>query len=335
MHESTALNQIDPAEALARIEPLIQRTPVLRSKHLSEAGGCELIFKCEHLQETGSFKLRGASHAVARLVDDGFDRPSGDADQSPGGRWPGVATHSSGNHGAALAAAASARGLEAHVVMPENSVRTKVEAVRRYGGQVHFCAPTQAAREQGLAEWVKQGYVPIPPYDHDDIIAGQGTLAVEFLHQVEDLDMLVAPIGGGGLLAGITLTVAHSGRPIRVIGAEPAGADDAMRSLAAGAQIQDHHPDTIADGLRALVGQRNLAILAAHQIEVLTVSDEQILQAMQRLWTELKQVIEPSGAVALAAVLNHPEVFAGRKVGVVLSGGNLDVQPFFRHLEAL
>ena len=327
MHESTALTRIDPAEALARIEPLIQRTPVLRSKTLSEAGGCELIFKCEHLQETGSFKLRGASHAVARLVDDGY--------KTSNHPCPGVATHSSGNHGAALAEAARARGLEAHVVMPENSVRTKVDAVRRNGGQVHFCAPTQAAREQGLAEWVKQGYVPIPPYDHDDIIAGQGTLAVEFLHQVEDLDILVAPIGGGGLLAGITLAVARSSRPIRVIGAEPAGADDAMRSLAAGARIQDHHPDTIADGLRALVGQRNLTILAAHQIEVLTVSDEQILQAMQRLWTELKQVIEPSGAVALAAVLNHPEVFAGRKVGVVLSGGNLDVQPFFQHLEAL
>lgn len=327
MHESTALTRIDPAEALARIEPLIQRTPVLRNRTLSEAGGCELIFKCEHLQETGSFKLRGASHAVARLVDDGY--------KTSNHPCPGVATHSSGNHGAALAAAARARGLEAHVVMPENSVRTKVDAVRRYGGQVHFCAPTQAAREQGLAEWVKQGYVPIPPYDHDDIIAGQGTLAVEFLRQVEDLDILVAPIGGGGLLAGITLAVARSSRPIRVIGAEPAGADDAMRSLAAGAQIQDHHPDTIADGLRALVGRRNLAILAAHQIEVLIVSDEQILQAMQRLWTELKQVIEPSGAVALAAVLNHPEVFASRKVGVVLSGGNLDVQPFFQHLEAL
>lgn len=323
MHESTAFTRIDSAEAMARIEPLIQRTPTLSSQSLNEAAGCELIFKCEHLQKTGSFKLRGASYAVSRLLDQRNDSRAG------------VATHSSGNHGAALAAAATARGLAAHVVMPENAVQTKVNAVRRYGGEVHFCSPTQVAREQGLAELVAQGYVPIPPYDHDDIIAGQGTLALEFLQQTEKLDTIVAPIGGGGLLAGITQAVARSGRPIRIIGAEPAGADDAVRSLAAGTRVRDHFPDTIADGLRALIGQRNLTILKAHRIEILTISDAQILHAMQRLWTELKQVIEPSGAVALAAVLSHAEVFAGRKVGVVLSGGNLDLDPFFQHLEHL
>ena len=314
-----------------RIEPLIQRTPILRNQSLNEAAGCELIFKCEHLQKTGSFKLRGASYAVSRLVDERDEYSNGY------GRGPclGVATHSSGNHGAALAAAARDRGLAAHVVMPENAIKTKVDAVRRYGGQVHFCRPTQAAREQGLAELVHEGYVPIPPYDHDDIIAGQGTLAVELLQQVKDLDIIVAPIGGGGLLAGITLAVNDSGRPIRVIGAEPAGADDAMRSLMTGARVRSHQPDTIADGLRALIGQRNFEVLMTHQIEVLTVREEQILQAMWRLWTDLKQVIEPSGAVALAAVLNHVGVFAGRKVGVVLSGGNLDVQPFFQSLESL
>ncbi|MBY6204709.1 pyridoxal-phosphate dependent enzyme [Halomonas denitrificans] len=299
----------DPGAAMELLRDRVVRTPVLVDPALDELTGGQLFFKAEHLQRTGSFKFRGASFAVARLAEG----------------VQGVATHSSGNHGAALAAAARARGLGAHVVMPENAVRTKVEAVREHGGIVHFCAPTQAAREAGLADRVAEGLVPIPPYDHDDIIAGQGTVGVELIDQVDRLDAIVAPIGGGGLLAGIARAVAESGRTIEVIGAEPAGADDAARSRAAGRRVDDHSPRTIADGLRALVGHRNLAILEARDVPILTVSEAAIRDAMVALWHRLKQVIEPSGAVAYAAVAAHPERFAGRRVAIVLSGGNLDV----------
>lgn len=306
-----------PADALRAICRVVRRTPVVRSGGLDRLVGAELVFKCEHLQRTGSFKFRGASYAVSRLDPD----------------CPGVATHSSGNHGAALAAAASERGLSADVVMPENAVASKVEAVRAHGGTVHFCEPTQAARESGLAQLIEAGRIPIPPYDHCDIIAGQGTVAVELMAQEARLDAIVAPIGGGGLLAGITLAAAQHGPQVEVIGAEPAGADDAARSLAGGERVGEHRPETIADGLRALIGARNFAILERHRVDVLTVSESEIIEAMERIWKELKQVVEPSGAVPLAAVLKHRERFAGRRVGVVLSGGNLDVGALLAPLE--
>lgn len=307
---------IDPDAALTRIASLVRRTPLMRSDALDADTGIELIFKCEHLQHTGSFKFRGASHAVARLPSD----------------CPGVVTHSSGNHGAALAAAAHARGFSADIVMPDNAVCSKIEAVRAHGGTVHFCAPTQAAREAGLQALVEQGRIAVPPYDHDDVIAGQGTVALELMAQAGALDCIVAPIGGGGLLSGITLAAARHAPELCVIGAEPAGADDAARSLAAGQRVDQHAPDTIADGLRALIGVRNFAILQGHQVEILTVSERQIRDAMALLWHHLKQVIEASGAVPLAAVLAHAERFRGRRVGIVLSGGNLDVQPLIRAL---
>lgn len=316
MTDRPDLSKPSPHAAAERLDGLVRRTPVLVEPALDRALGASLLFKAEHLQHTGSFKYRGASNAIARL----------DASVR------GVATHSSGNHGTALAAAARARAMEAHVVMPENAVRTKVEAVRAHGGQVHFCAPNQAAREAGLAEWVDRGYVAIPPYDHDDIIAGQGTVAIELMDQVDDLDIIVAPIGGGGLLAGIARAVAESGRPITVIGAEPSGADDAARSRAAHRRVEDHHPKTIADGLRAMIGVRNFAILEAADVAILTVSEAAIRSAMKRLWSELRQVIEPSGAVALAAVEQHAARFSGKRVGVVLSGGNLDVDALLAHL---
>lgn len=305
-----------PAEALAIIAGTVRRTPILHSASLNERLGLDLVFKCEHLQRTGSFKFRGATFAVSRLPADSA----------------GVATHSSGNHGAALAAAAAARGLAADIVMPENAVDSKIEAVRAYGGRVHFCAPTQQARERGLAEWVAEGRTAIPPYDHDDIIAGQGTVAVEFLAQDCRLDDIVAPIGGGGLLSGITLAAARHAPGVRVIGAEPAAADDAARSLAAGARVDDHRPGTIADGLRALIGVRNFAILDEHGIDVLTVTEPEIIDAMTLIWHHLKQTVEPSGAVPLAAVLRHPGRFRGRRVGIVLSGGNLAVGPLLATL---
>lgn len=307
---------LTPALALAEIAGRIRRTPVMTSESLNRLTGIDFAFKCEQLQKTGSFKFRGASFAVSQLPDE----------------CPGVATHSSGNHGAALAAAAAARGFSADVVMPENAVASKVEAVRAYGGTVHFCAPNQAAREAGLQALIDRGKTPIPPYDHEHIIAGQGTVALEFLAQAPDLDDIVAPIGGGGLLSGITLAAAQVAPHVRVTGAEPAGADDAARSLARGERVADHDPRTIADGLRALIGTRNFTVLSGHGIEVITVSEAEIVEAMTLAWRHLKQVVEPSGAVPLAAVLAARERFDGRRVGVVLSGGNLEVGDLLRHL---
>ena len=312
------VSKLKPADIQAareRIAHAIWRTPVMIAPEINEMLGLELFFKCEQLQPTGSFKLRGATHAVSLLADD----------------CPGVATHSSGNHGAALARAARDRGLPAHVVMPDNAVGFKVDAVRRYGGEVHFCAPTQQAREAGLAEWVEQGFEPVPPYDDDRIIAGQGTCAMELLEQVDDLDLVIAPVGGGGLLAGTALAVmAHAGQ-VEVFGAEPSGADDTARSLATGSRVDDHHPDTIADGLRALVGLRNLGIIQDQVRSVVTVSDARIVDAMELAWAGLKQLVEPSGAVALAAVMDHADAWRGKRVGVILSGGNLDTTPLLAH----
>lgn len=307
---------VTPAVALAEIAGRIHRTPVMTSESLNRLTGLDLVFKCEQLQKTGSFKFRGASFAVSQLPDD----------------CPGVATHSSGNHGAALAAAAAARGFSAEVVMPENAVASKVEAVRAYGGKVHFCEPNQASREAGLQTLIDQGKTAIPPYDHEHIIAGQGTVALEFLAQISDLDDIIAPIGGGGLLSGIALAAAQVAPHVRVTGAEPAGADDAARSLAGGERVSDHDPQTIADGLRALIGTRNFAVLYGHGIEVITVTEAQIIEAMTLVWRHIKQVVEPSGAVPLAAVLASRERFSGRRVGVVLSGGNLEIGDLLRHL---
>lgn len=312
------MSQLEPDDLLAareRIAAKIVYTPVMRSDTLDEQLGCDLFFKCEHLQRTGSFKFRGASHAVS-LVDE---------------TCQGVATHSSGNHGAALARAAHERGMPAHVVMPESAVRFKVDAVRRNGGTVHFCAPTQEAREAGLKRWVEQGFEAIPPYDDDRIIAGQGSCALELIDQVPDLDVIIAPVGGGGLLGGTALAAARAQRSIQVIGAEPAGADDTARSLASGKRVTSHQPDTIADGLRALVGERNLDLMQRYGVTVTTVDENRIVDAMDRIWTHLKQVVEPSGAIALAALMDSverdPEAWSGRRVGLILSGGNLDIEP--------
>lgn len=310
----------DVIVARERIKDRLDTTPVMRSDAIDERLGLAAFFKCEQLQGTGSFKLRGATHAVSLLPSD----------------CPGVATHSSGNHGAALARAAGARGLAAHVVMPDNAVSAKVEAVRRYGGRVHFCAPNQAAREAGLARLIEQGFAPVPPYDDDRIIAGQGSCALELIEQVPDLDLILAPVGGGGLLAGTALAVLNSAHPPRVVGVEPAGADDTVRSLAAGEQVTDHHPQTIADGLRALVGQRNLELIRRHVAAVITVDETEIIDAMKLLWSELKQVIEPSGAVSLAGLVKLASApdrpLAGQRVGVILSGGNLDINPMLETL---
>lgn len=293
--------------ARARLGKRVRETPVINDAGLDGLLGCRLFCKCENLQRTGAFKFRGASNAVMRLAEDGIE---GD-----------VATHSSGNHGAALALAARLEGRKAHVVIPENATPIKVEAVRRLGGEVHFCAPTQQAREAGLARLVAAGNIPVPPYDHADIIAGQGTVGLELLYQVPDLESVIAPVGGGGLIAGIAIVARDRG--LSVYGAEPAGAADAALSLKRGERVESHRPDTIADGLRALVGVRNFALIRHHVRDILTVDDDEIRSAMLLAWQHLRLLIEPSSAVVIAAVRRHPRSFAGRRVGAIISGGNI------------
>jgi threonine dehydratase len=300
-------------DAAARIAPHARVTPVLRSEALDALSGAELHFKCENLQRGGAFKFRGACNAVWALSD---------AQAAHG-----VVTHSSGNHGNALAIAAATRGIAAHVVVPDGAVRAKIEAIERAGAILHRCAPTQAAREAMTAE-VQQstGAVLVHPYADTQVMAGQGTLVLELLQQVRGLDALITPVGGGGLASGAAIA-AHAIDPsLSLFGAEPQGADDAAQSLVHGSRITTVVPDTLCDGLRALVGECNLDALRTHHVDVITVSDAETIAAMQLLWSELKQVVEVSSATVLAAILQQRERFAGRRVGVVLTGGNVDLQ---------
>ena len=309
----SALPGIDAVrDAAARIAPHAVVTPVLRSAALDALAGAELHFKCENLQRGGAFKFRGACNAVWSLTD---------AEAAHG-----VVTHSSGNHGNALALAAATRGIAAHVVVPEGAVQAKLDAIARAGGILHRCAPSQAAREAMCAEvQAHTGAALVHPYADARVMAGQGTIALELLRQVPALDALITPVGGGGLAAGVAIA-AHALKPeLALFGAEPAGADDAARSLAAGERVISVVPDTLCDGLRALVGEPNLDALRAQRVEVVTVSDAGTVAAMRLLWSELKQVVEVSSATVLAAILKQPRRFAGRRVGVVLTGGNVDL----------
>ena len=299
-------------DAAARIAPHATVTPVLRSAVLDALAGAELHFKCENLQRGGAFKFRGACNAVWSLSDEEAAR--------------GVVTHSFGNHGNALALAAATRGIAAHVVVPEGAVQAKLDAIVRAGGTLHRCASTQAAREAKCAEvQALTGAALVHPYADARVMAGQGTIALELLRQAPELDALITPVGGGGLASGVAIA-AHGLRPaLALFGAEPAGADDAARSLAADRRITSVVPDTVCDGLRALVGEPNLEALRAHRVEVVTVSDAETIAAMRLLWSELKQVVEVSSATVFAAVLKARKRFAGRRVGLVLTGGNVDL----------
>ena len=293
--------------AHARIRKLVRQTPVINDPGLDEILGCRLFCKCENLQRTGAFKFRGATHAIARMREDGT---AGN-----------VATHSSGNHGAALALAARLDGRTAHVVMPENSSRIKIDAVRGYGGQVHFCAATNEARAERLEALVQQGMIPIHPYDDANIIAGQGTAALELEQAVPSLEQVITPIGGGGLISGTAIATRAWG--VSIYGVEPSGAADTVESLLRGEIATAFQPDTIADGLRAIVGQRNFRVIRELVKQVLTVSDDEIREAMTLTWQTLKLVIEPSSATVIAAIRKHPEIFGGHKVGTIISGGNI------------
>ena len=298
--------------AKQRIDREIRTTPVLSSPQLNEDLGCELWLKCENLQHTGAFKFRGASNAIALLDEEG--------------RQGDVATHSSGNHGAALALAATTRARRAWVVMPENSVKTKVESVRRNGGEIVFCAPNQQAREEGLTKLIARGCIPVPPYDHAHIICGQGTTLIEMAEQIPGLEIVLAPVGGGGLISGSAIAARALIPNVKVLGAEPEGAADTALSLSRGKRV-DHFPvDTIADGLRAIVGVLNFEIIHDNVEKVVTVSEEGIVEAMALVWLHFRMLIEPSSATVIATILASPEDFSGCRVGAIISGGNVDIE---------
>ena len=300
-------------DAAARIAPHAQVTPVLRSAALDALSGAELHFKCENLQRGGAFKFRGACNAVWALSDEQAAR--------------GVVTHSSGNHGNALALAAGTRGIAAHVVVPEGAVQAKVDAIERAGATLHRCAPTQAAREAKADEIQRAtGAVLVHPYANTQVMAGQGTVALELCRQASGLDALITPVGGGGLASGVAIAAHGIDASLSLFGAEPLGASDAAQSIARGARLTTFVPNTVCDGLRALIGKSNLAALNTHDVQIITVSDAETIAAMQLLWSELRIIVEVSCATVLAAVLQQPGRFAGRRIGAVLTGGNVDLQ---------
>jgi threonine dehydratase len=295
-----------------RIRPHIHRTPVLTSSQLDEASGASLFFKCENFQKIGAFKARGATNGVFAL------------DEATARR--GVATHSSGNHGAAVARAAKLRGVPAHIVMPSNSAKVKVRAVESYGAHIVFCEPTEEAREATCAEVIRQtGATLIHSFENEDVMAGQGTAAIELLEDVPDLDVVMCPVGGGGLLSG-TAVAAKSMRPkIKVIAIEPANADDAAQSFRAGRRLVTKKKFTIADGLRTNVGEPNFAIIQRYVDDIVTVSEAAIISAMRTIWETLKIIVEPSAAVPYAAVQESKIDIGGKRAGIILTGGNVDL----------
>jgi threonine dehydratase len=301
-------------DAAERIRPFVHRTPILTCDTIDRLAGRSIVFKCEHLQKIGAFKYRGATNAVQKL----------DAETAARG----VVTHSSGNHAQALAFAAQKRGIPAWIVMPRTASRIKKEAVVGYGGQVIECEPTLPERERMANELVERtGGTLIPPFDHADVIAGQGTAALELLEDAPDLDAVIAPVGGGGLLSGFCLASRGLKPEIRVFGAEPLGADDAARSKAAGEWIPQEAPNSIADGLLTSLGQLTWPIIRDEVEAIFTVSEPEILAAMRLVWERMKQVIEPSAAVGVAVILSEQfrQLPGLRRVGVVLCGGNVDL----------
>lgn len=302
----------DMLAARERIAPYIHRTPVLTSHHIDGVAGASLFFKCENMQKAGAFKARGASNAVFGL--------------SEGQAARGVATHSSGNHGTCLAYAAGRRGIPCTVVMPHTAPQAKKDAVRGYGAEVVECEPSTSSREAVFAEVVaRTGAEFVHPYNDARVIAGQGTCALELNEQVEGLDAVIAPIGGGGMVSGTCLTLSTLAPKIRIYAAEPQQADDAYRSFKAGHIIADDAPETIADGLKVPLKDLTWHFVRQNVSDILTVSEDEIVDAMKLIWKRLKIVMEPSSAVPLAAILKNAEIFAGKRVGVIITGGNVDL----------
>lgn len=302
----------DVEKAHQLVRKYAHRTPVFSSSGINAILGADLYFKCENLQKVGAFKFRGACNAVFSLSEEDAAK--------------GVATHSSGNHAAALALAAKMRGVAAHIVMPSNSPEIKKKAVAGYGAQITFCEPTLQARESTLAAVIeKTGATEIHPYNNFMVIAGQGTAAKELIEDAGDFDVIMAPVGGGGLLSGTAISAKHLLPACKIIAAEPAGADDACRSFYAKRLIPSENPRTIADGLLTSLGERNFAIIRDKVDDIVTVSEEAIVEAMRMIWERMKIIIEPSSAVPLAAILENKLDVRSQKVGIILSGGNLDL----------
>jgi len=294
------------------IKTKAHRTPVLTSESINKITGGELFFKCENFQKVGAFKFRGACNAVFSLTEKEAAK--------------GVCTHSSGNHAAALALAARMRGVDAFIVMPENAPEIKKKAVAGYGAKITFCKPTLQARESKLAEVVaKTGATEIHPYNNFHVISGQGTAAKELIEDCGSFDIILAPVGGGGLLSGTAISAKYLSPGCKVIACEPAGADDAYRSFKSKTLIPSENPNTIADGLLTSLGERNFAIILEKVDDIVTVSEEKIIEAMRLVWERMKIIIEPSSAVPLAAILENKVAVTGKRAGVIISGGNVDL----------
>ncbi|MSU89372.1 pyridoxal-phosphate dependent enzyme [Rhodobacteraceae bacterium 2CG4] len=302
----------DMLAAHERIKPHIRRTPIRTSCHLNELAGAELFFKCENFQEPGAFKVRGAANAVFGLDEEKARK--------------GVATHSSGNHASCLSYAAMLRGIPCNVVMPRTAPQAKKDTVRRYGGNITECAPSTSSREATFARvQAETGGDFVHPYNDPRVIAGQGTCSREFMEQTDGLDIVVAPIGGGGMISGTCLTLSTLAPETKVIAAEPEQADDACRSFRAGHIIADDAPKTIADGLLVPLKDLTWHFVSSHVSEIFTASEDEIIDAMKLTWKHLRVVMEPSSAVPLATILKHPGAFRGKRVGVIVTGGNVDL----------
>ena len=296
-----------------RIKPYIHRTPVLTSSYINDLVGAELFFKCENFQKAGAFKARGASNAVFGLSDDQAAK--------------GVATHSSGNHGTCLAYAAGKRGIACTVVMPRTAPQAKKDAVKGYGGAVVECEPSTTSREAVFAGVVaKSGAEFVHPYNDPRVIAGQGTCSKELIEQVAGLDAVVAPVGGGGMVSGTCLSLSNLAPKIKIYAAEPKQADDAYRSFKAGHIIADDAPNTVADGLKVPLKELTWHFVSKHVADIFTTSEQEIIDAMLLMWKRMKIVVEPSSAVPLAAILKNKKHFAGQRIGVIVTGGNVDLE---------
>ncbi len=310
----------DMLTAHVRVKPYIHRTPVLTSAFLNELTGAKLFFKCENFQKAGAFKVRGASNAVFGLPDDMLEK--------------GVATHSSGNHALSLSYAAGRRGIPCTVVMPRTAPQAKKDAVIGYGGKIIECEPSTSSREAVFADVIKEtGAEFVHPYNDPRVIAGQGTCSHELIGQVDGLDAVIAPIGGGGMISGTCLTLSNLAPNIKIYAAEPEQADDAARSFKAGHIIADDAPVTVADGLKVPLKELTWHFVSNHVTDILTTSEDEIIEAMKLIWKRMKIVMEPSSAVPLAAILKNKETFAGKRVGVIITGGNVDLDtlPWMNH----
>jgi threonine dehydratase len=303
----------DIKSAHKRIKPFIHQTPVLTSKQLNRIFDCELFFKCENFQKVGAFKFRGATNAVLSLTDDQ--------------KRCGVVTHSSGNHAAALALAAGMNGIKAYIVMPENAPSVKKDAVAGYGAEITFCKPTLQSREETCRSIMdREGATLVHPYDNYNVIVGQGTAALELVEQVSDLDIIVAPVGGGGLLSGTSTCVRGISSRMKVIGAEPLNANDAWKSFTTGILTPSVNPLTIADGLLTSLSELTFSIIRNNTDDIFTASEASIISSMKLVWERMKIIIEPSSATALAIIMENPDFFRRKRTGLIISGGNVDLK---------